>query len=318
MMYEVKLSFTVILIAYLFVFAGCTHDSVKLVGNNPSEITQNQTESEVDSGSRFIQHGPCDLTGKWISTQRNMNGANYDQTLGLYILKQKVHSWAYWEFQQTGTQVVVTKELQCGSQFEITPQVPLVSGSTIAETQQVMEGLTTHSKMQGRQGVDSVQTGSSQCQLTIGQGAMVEGATYLYFKDFSHPLEEAKVRAQGTNPGWEDWDEDGSPGVTYSIGEGDLYIVRRDLADYRGSTEQNATKFKLNVNSQRQQLVISANPTGVEWPKFAPLSDQKENFIWFARVDGAAEWDIPYDSDDLTICAQTRLTKNKLIPEGDK
>jgi hypothetical protein len=262
----------------------------------------------------------CNLSGKWISAQRTLSVANYDQSLQNYQLAQQVRSWAYWEFAQTGAQVAIKKGLQCGSETNIVPRLPLYPETPMSGSEKLFDGITRNNSMQGRTAVYSGQSTATTCQLSIAKGAMVEGATFFYFKDFNHSLEEAITPAQGTSPGWEDWDEDGNPGVTYSvsgIAAGDLYIVRRELAEYRGTTVINAQKFKLDVGFQRQEVVVSTNPIKLEWPQFTPSSDQKEQFIWFARVDPQGQWNVPEDANDATLCAQVRLWKDSVIPEAD-
>jgi hypothetical protein len=284
-------------------------------------IANRTTDGSVASKAAPTASTACNLTGKWISTQRLLNVANYDDTTQSYQLTQRVHSWAYWEFGQNGTLATVKRGLQCGAKIEVIPLVPIAVDTPLGGSPKILQSVTSHNSMQGRTAVYSAKTGSNECQLTVAKAAMVEGATYAYFKDFSHPLTEAKTPAEGTTPGWEDWDEDGSPGVTYQvsgIATGNLYTARRELTEYRGATSKQAKKFKLDVVFQYQHLVISTNPTKVGWPTFKPSTNQEDNYVWFTRVDTSSSWNLPENSDDQAVCAKVRQVKGSLLPEGEE
>jgi hypothetical protein len=321
--------------------AGCSREDMGQIEATPSQVISGSTEEGdgsifiisdktsdrsvsskgVTTNSTGAASAGCDLTGKWISTQRLWNVANYDDVTQSYQLAQRVQSWAYWEFAQNGTLATVKRGLQCGAEIDVIPLVPIAVDTALVGDQKIFKGVTRHNTMQGRTAVYSAKAGSDECQLMIEKAAMVEGATFSYFKDFAHPLTQAKTAAQGTTPGWEDWDEDGSPGVTYQvsgIATGNLYAARRELVEYRGITAKQAKKFKLDVIFQYQHLVISTNPTKIGWPVFKPSTDQEENWVWFVRVDNSASWNLPENSNDQTVCAMVRQLKGTLIPEGEE
>jgi hypothetical protein len=269
-----------------------------------------------DAGSPPVV-SDCDITGKWIATQRTLNEA-----LGGVVL-QSGHAWTYWEFEQHDTQAVVKKLLQCGE--EIKDRSTSGLGAQVSSTQALWDGLTRNNKVLDEKASYAPVPGSKQCQLHIDKIPVVRGATFPYFSAFDangfvHPIEDAVQQAQGSTPGWEDWDNDGHPGVTYhvsGIATGDLYMVQRDLVEYNGTTDKHSDKFKLAVQRLHEQRVIDQNPATLPSADVTPSSDPAEHFIWFARVDGISQWDLPANADDLKICAKMRALKDQLIPEGN-
>jgi hypothetical protein len=330
-----RITFFLVILCF---FIGCTEDYV-VQPEDPSQIRSSQiigpdAESidtvvlvgadggkvQIKRPSTTTNSNGCNLTGRWISTQRTVNVANYDLDLKIYQLGQPVRSWAYWQFTQSGMKIMVRRGLQCGSQMEVIPRIPMASNTSMGTNPKFWEAVTRNNLMAGRTGTYTLTSDSSACQLVIGTGTLVEGATASYFNDPTHPLSEA-INAANTNaPGWEDWDGDRSPGVTYrvsGISIGDLYTARREITEYRGNTAKDVNKFKLAVNLKSEHLLISTNPTGVEWPTFKPSPDASDHSIWFARVDGEAQWDLDEAASDLEICTKVRQLASALVPEAD-
>jgi hypothetical protein len=260
----------------------------------------------------------CDLTGRWIATQRTLNEALFGAVV------QSGHSWIYWEFDQRADQATIKKVLQCGE--EVKDRSTSGLGAQITSSQAVWDGLTRNNKVTSAKATYAPQSGSEQCALAVEKMAVVRGATFSYFgafndNGFMHPIDESMQPAQGSTPGWEDWDNDGNPGVTYhvsGIATGDVYMVQRDLLEYSGLTEKHSDKFKLAVDRLHEQRVIGQNPSTLPSADVTSSDDAAQHFIWFARADGLLQWNLPADADDLAICAKMRELKDQLIPEGNQ
>lgn len=269
-----------------------------------------------DAGSKPAASG-CDLTGKWIATQRTLQEA-----LGGMIV-QSGHSWMYLEFEQHDSQAVVKKALQCGEEVKDRSVTGL--GTQVTSTQALWDGLTLRNKVLDGKASYGAAPGSEQCQLQVDRFAVVRGATFSYFSavgasGFAYPIDDAMQPAEGSTPGSEDWDNDGNPGVTYhvsGIANGDIYMTQRDLVEYKGTTDKRSDKFRLLVTRLHEQRVLGQNPATLPSADVTPSADPEEHFIWFVRVDGLPQWDLAANADDLAICGKMRTLKDALIPEGN-
>ncbi|MFH1575180.1 MAG: hypothetical protein ABIG68_14455, partial [Acidobacteriota bacterium] len=255
-------------------------------------------------------HPDCDLTGKWISVQRTLTYALEGAVV------QSGHKWDYWEMEQSGADAVTTRGLRCGLQVVDRSEV---STTNVGVSQALWEGEMLHSRSDGRKAVYGANE-SDQCYLHFEQRYLVRGATVDYFIDPEVPLQEAAEPATETTPGWEDWDGDGNPGVTYAITgvlSGELYVAQRDWNEYQGITPKGSDKFKLGVVWNTEQLSLGRNPPSMPSADSVASTEAGDNFVWFARVDGLQQWDLPEGADDLTVCARMRELKDDLLPEGN-
>jgi hypothetical protein len=274
--------------------------------------------SSIDSYSNIpaVESDPdCQLQGKWISVQRTLSLALNGK------IQQAGHSWDYWEFEQTGTKVTVTKGLKCGVGMIDRTQP---SYSRVLSGESLWKALTKHIFNTDRKGVYG-RYQSDQCFLGFEHWYLVRGATVPYFID--HPdvsIDEAKTKAEGDTPGWEDWDQDGKPGVTYGlagIATGELFVAQREWSEYFGPTVKNAVSFKLKDAWNVEQVVIDKSPETLPSADSWPSTEPGENFVVFVRVDtlknsnGSKLWDVPADADDETICEKMRSVKDTVVDE---
>ncbi len=254
----------------------------------------------------------CQLSGKWISIQRTLNIALDG------AMKQAGHNWAYWEFEQSGTEVTVKKGLKCGM-LMIERSEP--SYSEVIADPAVWNAVTENAFNTGRKGVYGLDE-SGECYFGLEKFYLIRGATVSHFMNPDVPLEEARTKAEGTTPGWEDWDQDGNPGLTFrlvGIATGALYLVQREWSEYFGTTEKNADSFTLQVQWNIEQEVIDQEPKELPSAESWPSTERSEHFVAFARVDnlknadGSDLWDIGQNADDLAICEKMREVKDELI-----
>jgi len=264
------------------------------------------------SAPELEPHTDCDITGKWISVRRTLSAA-----VSAEGILQSAHNWGYWQFEQEGAEAVTVKGLRCGFQ--------LVSRSTtfatdITVSQAIWDAETTHSRNDGRRATYGA-TDGDECHLHIEQRYVVRGATVDYFIDPSVDLAEAETPATATSPGWEDWDGDGHPGVTFrlsGLASGELYVAQRDWHEYEGTTPRGADKFEVGVIWNTEQVTLGKDPEQLPSADSISSTDPDENFIWFARVDGLEQWDVDENADDLEICVRVREIKDRLLPEGNR
>ncbi|MBN1655286.1 MAG: hypothetical protein JXA30_16085 [Deltaproteobacteria bacterium] len=290
-------------------------------GNDESDSAVPDPAYEADASAGSVEipaiesSADCQLSGKWISLQRTMSIA-----LG-GAMKQAGHNWAYWEFEQSGTEVVVKKGLKCG--------VIIIerSESTFSEViagPALWNGLTNNIFNTGRRAVYG-ESASDQCFLHLERYYLVRGATVSYFSDPDASLGKAETEKKGTTPGWEDWDEDGNPGVTFrlaGIANGEIYVAQREWTEYFGPTEKSAERFRLQVLWNHEQLVIKQVPASLPPAESWPSTEPDENFVIFVRVDnlkksdGSDLWDLGEEADDLTVCERMRQLKDELFDDA--
>jgi hypothetical protein len=259
----------------------------------------------TDPGIPEVSEDPgCDLTGKWISVRRMITFALEK------VVEQSIHNFQYWEIEQTGTEAEVKVGLRCGVIIKDRSQP---SYSTITASPGMFDGLTRNCRGDGRRAVAGA-VDSGECYVAFEKRYLVRGATVDYFIDPEVPLQEARSPAEGDTPGWEDWDGDGFPGVTFTIAgvaNGDLYVAQRDWTEWEGLVPREAERFRMDLSWNTEQVVIEADPPDFPVPDNWPSTEPGANFILMHRVDDSIVGDT-----DLETCANTRAELERLLPEG--
>jgi hypothetical protein len=279
--------------------SGCTSDQVPAPMTAPDEAgiggeagaetsAPMATCTSDDAGG-----GACDLTGRWLVALRVVADA-LGQT-------QASHNWFYYEIQQSGDQVTVTKGLQCG--FEV--KHLSVLGADV-DTSATWPSLLTHDSDTGRLGTMTPTT--SGCQFDLEKRYTVRGATVPYYLDPTTTMPTPDQQATGTTPGWEDWDGDGHPGITLTVSNaatGHLYCAQRDWNQYSGAVCNNATTFKVPATFDTGQDVLGYDGSQFITESSVPDPDPAQNYVWFAKLAPTEA-----TGDDTAICAAVRA----LIP----
>jgi hypothetical protein len=315
--------FALFLILSLILLQGCNDDDPATAQSDDADSDSGLDDSNtihVDAGddeSVLLSvefDSACQLSGKWISNQRTLNIALNGK------MKQAGHNWAYWEFEQSGTEVTVKKGLKCGVEI-IERSEP--SYSQVIADPPVWDAITKNVFNTGRKGVYGLSE-SGECFLSLEKFYLVRGATVSHFINPDVLLDDARTKAEGTTPGWEDWDQDGNPGITFrlvGVATGALYVAQREWTEYFGPTEKNADSFTLQVRWNNEQVVIDQDPEGLPSADSWPAPEPSEHFVVFVRVDnlknadGSNLWDVAQDADDLdlTICEKMREVKDELF-----
>jgi hypothetical protein len=254
-------------------------------------------------GSSPSPSGPCDLSGRWIAS-------NHQELDGLGVL-EAAHIWFYFELNQTGTAGTIAKGLDCGE------NVAAISSAGANETDTkawpafqtkiaaALKGVTFTSKASG--------TG---CSVSFKQFYTVIGATVPYYLDPSTTLPTASQQASGSTPGWEDWDNDGNPGVTMNstgLVNGQLFLCARRSASWSGTVAASPSTFKLSDNwsDEPDDLGYSPSNAGLLQAQAGKYSDQTTQFVEFARLSATQAT----GSDDA-ICSAIRSLAPTLTPSG--
>jgi hypothetical protein len=263
---------------------------------------------EVDGGVPPVSDGgsippldpECDLRGRWLVSQRYVAEALSE--------KQGSHSWFYLEVRQEGASITLQKGLHCG--YNVTPITALGGKVDCAAA---WPSFLAKNSSAGRKGT-FVKSGSV-CKLKLDREFTARGVTLPYYLDPAMALPTSSQAAQGTTPGWEDWDGDGNPGVTLNVSglaSGQIYSAQRERTAYEGDVPFSATKLKILISVGFENVVLGRNgPALLESPS-SVSADPSMHYAWFARLA-----DDQALGSDAERCLAVRALKGQLVPEGD-
>ena len=241
----------------------------------------------------------CNMNGRWLVAMRVLADA-----IGQ---KQASHNWFYYEMNQSADQVTVTKGLHCG--YEV---VPVTSLGASVDSHLAWPGILSHDSDTGRKGTMEVAT--SGCQLSIEKRYTVRGATVSFYSDPNQTMPTAGQKADGTTPGWEDWDMDGNPGITLVVSEGgsnlgDLYCAQRDWNQFDGAVTASSTAFRVPATWGSEQDALGYTGSDLVTQMADPDSDPTQNFVWFVKLGPTQA-----TGDDTAVCAAVRSLVPTLAP----
>ncbi len=246
----------------------------------------------------------CNLSGRWLVAQRVLATA-----LGQ---DQASHNWFYFEVAHKGTAVLVVKGLHCG--YEV---MPITSLGAAVDSSGAWPAFLQHDSETGRAG--SFAKEGASCRLQLEKRYVIRGATIAYYSDPAHPLPMPADMANGSNPGWEDWDADSNPGISLKVNSplasGTLYVAQRDYTMYDGTTSQMADKFKVSITYDSEQAVLGRSPgssSAIETMS-TPSSDLTQHYAWFHALGPGQAM-----GTDAEICAAVRMLKDTLVPEANQ
>jgi hypothetical protein len=243
----------------------------------------------------------CDLTGRWLATDREVS-----EGLGA---QEANHMWFYLELSQTGSQVTVTRGLDCGEEVRSISAV----GANV-DYPKLWPSLLSKDPQTGRKATSTAT--SSGCSVTFEKRYMVFGATVPFYDDASEALPTASQQGSSSSPGWEDWDQDGNPGVTFNVtglAVGQLYLSSRKYNAWSGTIATGANTFKLADTWDGEQSLL-----GYDGPSLLSAAsmntrdnDDSLHFVDFARLDASQA-----TGDDATTCAAVRKLAPTLTPDA--
>jgi hypothetical protein len=275
--------------------------------SQPPPTGSDASQPPPDTGGGPVtppQDAECDFNGRWLVAQRILATAIGQDQAG--------HNWFYYEVQHQGQNLVVTKGLHCG--YDVKPKTSLAA---TVDSSPAWPGILINDSSAGRKGT-YVKSGSN-CTLHFDKEYVVRGATVSHYSDPSVALPTKDQAASGTTPGWEDWDNDGNPGislkVTSPLASGTLYTAQRDWTQYDGTTPLSSTKFEVAVTWDGEQGALgrSADSSSAIESTSAPSSDATQHFVWFYKL--ANDQAVGADAD---ICAAVRTLKDTFVPEANQ
>jgi hypothetical protein len=258
-------------------------------------------DGESDVPAPETSATPCDLSGRWLATERQVTAA-----LGT---EEATHTFYYLEISQTGSQATVTRGLDCGGNGR-----PISAIGANTDYPKVWPALLTHDTQTGRTATSAPT--SSGCSISFEQRYLVMGATVPYYDDPSHALPMTSQQADGGSPGWEDWDQDGEPGYTVNVTgfiTGQVYLASRTGSAWSGTISAGATTFKLadKWTTQQSLLGYSGSSLLTSATSAEPDSDASLHFVQFARLDASQA-----TGGDADACAAVRNLAGTLTPDA--
>ena len=269
---------------------------------NPDPIPGDDAGTDPPpSEAGVVDNGPCDVTGHWLITEHGVH-----QALGV---RQTAMSWYYYELEQNGGDVKVKKGLACGGQV-----VPLDLFGAGVEWEAAYPAILAKNPHTGRLG--KVSSSGMNCSISFDPAFTILGATTPHYADPNIPLPTVDEEASGDTPGWEDWDNDGNPGVSYYVSgfaTGTRYSVQRVFNDWtNGNYSPGATTIKLKAAIYQDESVLGATSDIIKTLS-VPDTDESLQFTQFARLDADQ-----VQGDDASLCATVRELAPTLTPEANQ
>lgn len=269
-------------------------------GGGPSG--DDEDVAPIATPERDPSRAPCDLSGGWVVTERMMLNA-----LGA---RQVINTVSYLELTQEGDDLTVSRSLLCGDYVKGLPPILITMDSS-----KLWDVLRTRTDSVGRRGTSRAAAGG--CSIALEKQVHVRGATAEAYADLDVPLPKPEEKASGGAPGWEDWDEDGNPGVSVRVSgslSGTLYVTSRAWTEVAGLADPARGTFALPLkwNQERVPLGVSGSPL-LAAPGGAPDADSSQHLIEFAAASASA-----LGGSDGEICARVRELAPTLTPRAMK
>jgi hypothetical protein len=224
-------------------------------------------------------------------------------------VQQALRMWLYFEFVQDGTEVTATRGLDCG--YDV---VPLTAIAGAADLHRAWPKIMTNNSMNGRKG--TIAPTRSGCSVSFEPTTTVDGATVSYYRDLSVALPTTTDQASGSTPGWEDWDADGDPGISYhlsGVASGAVYVAARHTNTWAGTISGTAPPFTVPDTAKHEEDLLGYDGSPLLTTTSSPSADATLRFAEFARLDATQA-----TGDDTTTCTAVRALAPTLTPKGDE
>jgi hypothetical protein len=241
----------------------------------------------------------CDLSGRWLNTLHQV-------TDGLGQLQYN-HKFIYYEIEQSGDAFTITKGMQCLNDT-IADGTFAIRGDFSGAWPSLMRKVV----YAGRKGT-SVKAANG-CKVDIAKLYTVYGATLPHYLDPSVPLPSAEQKATDTTPGWEDWDNDGNPGITGVLSltvTGKIFVATREWTSMSGTVADVGSSFELPLIWDQEPNVMAYDGSPFLSSEAVRAADAQLHFAEFVRLkpDQAT-------GDDDAICKSLRELAPTLTPKA--
>ena len=268
--------------------------TTELTGQTPRVGPANATVA-----SSSVAPESCDLSGSWLVTVHKV-------TDGLGNL-QTIHDYYFYELEQTGESLRVARSLKCGSD--------VVGGGAFAITvsyDRAQAGVLKHVRHDGRTG--SSTRAADGCQIEFAKQYSVGGATVPHYLDPANPLPTVDQQATAAAPGWEDWDEDGKPGITGVLEgtiTGEIYSAAREWASFSGKATDLGAPIKLAMRWDQEPNVLAFEGSPFIGSSAVRAADANLHFVQLARLSADQ-----VTGADLVMCQRLVELAPTLTPEA--
>lgn len=239
----------------------------------------------------------CDMTGTWIAEL-----ITYNSALGATA---EAHNWFYYEIQDNGDDIVVTRGWDCG--FEV------CNATNAFLLDEAVRALAQRNRQDGL--IDAVndvsvapRTGvfrrlsDGRCEFSMERWWWVRGADLDEYLPERAAFESATIASvSNSSPlptkenttGQEDWDGDERPGIYLDITFptlGSRDVVQRDWNSYGPLTvEDGAVEFTAPAEFDNEESILAAEPSLLD-QNSTPKPDGHQ--IRFRRISDAAPTDL--------------------------
>jgi hypothetical protein len=255
----------------------------------------------ASAGAGAAPDPACDMTGRWILTHHVVvDGLGQLQT---------AHSWKYFEIEQQGEQLIIKRGLHCGD--DVTANTLLAANVDLHSS---WPGTLANNDYRAMNGTSRAT--ADGCEISFGKYYTVTGATAAYYRDPGHPMPMPNQKASATAPGWEDWDNDGHPGVTMVVSgaaTGSLYSATRVWHQLSTRVHDTAGLIKFPDNWNQEVSLLGYDGSELLTEQGVRAADMSLHFAEAARLD-------PSDAqgDDTATCAAVRKLAKTLTPNASQ
>lgn len=262
-------------------------------------------EAAVDGALASEQELPpdgCDYRGRWLVSDRFVaTGMN---------IQQVTFNWRYYEIDQRGTRLEVKRGLLCGRKT-----IPLGALGVTIDFSGQLAAMLTRERDDGR--TASVRKTASGCELNFPKHYTVEGATTPYYENPAVALPSVMEKADGMRPGWEDWDEDGKPGIAVKssgFANGTLHIASRTFNVWTGTTGLASSSFKLAQSYGFLNRVLLIEGSELLNTSATVDPDASQHFVRFVKLSDTQA----SASEESALCAEIRRLAPELAPDANR
>lgn len=220
------------------------------------------TGASGTSGSDAGSAGACDLTGSWIVKRVLFTTPNSALAPGA----QKVSNWDLYEIEQSGDDFTVTSHLMAG--------IVTTGDARVSLSDATLGALQEHMDHTGRRG--TFKPTADGCAFTLERTYAVMGVNPIAFYRGGVADPPGRIAgnpdaatleplpSQGGNPGADDWDGDGKPGIQFVItdsplGSGVRHETQRDWQEMSGTVAASSDEFEVPVTWNFEETVVEAS-----------------------------------------------------------